>query len=777
MIKKTETYDIVVVGGGLAGVSAALAGARLGRKTALVHERPVLGGNSSSEIRVTPHGAAAFHHYARETGLIHELQEEERYRNHLEISENGWTNSVWDMVLYDTCISEEFLSLFLNTSVFGIELSDRKTIGSIRARILGAETELELKAGVFIDATGDGYIADSAGCESMRGSESREIFGEIHAPDTGHQDDEMGSSLHFHTVDTGHPVEFKAPDWAVSYDDPSFFKDSGRKIKDLRGGFWWIEIARPWNTITDTETIRYELTRHLLGIWDWIKNKDPETKEKCRNLALDWIGQVPGKRESRRIIGRYLMTENDIQNKTPFKDEIAFGGWFLDLHTPGGLLAEIAEERSKESYSPYGQKSADSYVGPYSIPFGVMCPRGIDNLLLAGRALSLTHTAFGTVRVMNTLAIAGQAAGTAAVRSLDTERNIPNLDTNDIHAIQQRLLRDDSFLLGQPGSDSCNLAESARISASSQFSLSGADPDDTWADGGISYWKDQINPDITERLDTVHAQLIPLSDEVHSISLFLSNDSETDVSLPVTLRKSRHIWDYNLRSEDILAAVTLLIHPGKAWYSWDINLPSEGLRFIRLEAGPSDRILWHLAGPVVPSCVSYFKITENRLRTFGQGATLSFRIEPPQNPYPPEQITSGWTRPYKESGCWRSSDIHKTEEEWICLDWDRPVLIGEVQITFPGQILREYHAYPPGYRNPQVPRDYVIEGCTDSSGTGKWTGLARVRNNYRRFIRHEIRSNQPFYSIRLRVTSTNGDNTVTVYEMRCYEKGSGPWCD
>jgi len=776
VIQKTEAYDIIVAGGGLAGVCAALASARLGKKTALVHERPVLGGNSSSEIRVAPHGAAAFHHYGRETGIISELLEEERKRNHQEIFENGWANSVWDMVLYDACISEESLDLYLNTPVYDVEMTDSQTIGAIRARILGAETELEFKAAIFIDATGDGLVADKAGCKAMRGSESRSVHGELHAPEKGRRDDEMGSSLHFRIVDTGSPVDFTAPDWAVKHEDPSYFRDSGRKLKDLRGGFWWIEIARPWDTISDNETIRHELTRHLLGIWDWMKNKDPETRDSCRNLALDWIGQVPGKRESRRIIGRYLLTENDIQKKQSFVDEMAYGGWFLDLHTPGGLLAEHSEERSREAYSPYGTKAADSYVGPYVIPYGVMCPSGVGNLLMAGRSMSLTHAAFGSVRVMGTLALMGQAAGTAAARALDVGILPSEVSGEDITAIQQRLLRDGVFLLGRPGKDPSDLSGAAAVSAGSQAVLAGSGPDDARIDGGMGLWKDQLDPGVSDRLDTVHAQIIPVSGAVDKISIFLANDSDTSVSLSLVLRISNDIWDYRLDSGEISAETQLEVLPGSLWYSWNVQLPDEGRRLLRLEAGPSAYVRWPAAGTFLPGCVSFFGITEDRLRSFGQGVTLSFSIDPFQKVYSPEQILNGWTRPYKDTNLWRSSGVSKGEEAWIRLDWSKPVKPGLVQITFPGQILREYHAYPPGFRDPQIAKDYVLEGLFPDQEDNCWIELANIQNNYKRIRRHEIELTESISSLRLRISATNGDPSASVYEIRCYPRGGGIWC-
>ena len=204
MIQTTENYDVVVIGGGMAGFCAAVAAARHGARTCLVQDRPVFGGNSSSEIRVTLHGAAAFHTYARETGIISELLMEERARNHEEITENGWTNSVWDMTMYDMARKTSNLTFHLNTSVYAVGMSDRCSIPSVFARIANAETEIRISARTFIDCTGDGIVADMAGCEWRMGTEGKDEFDEPHAPELA-SGDTMGSSIHFKAKDMGRP--------------------------------------------------------------------------------------------------------------------------------------------------------------------------------------------------------------------------------------------------------------------------------------------------------------------------------------------------------------------------------------------------------------------------------------------------------------------------------------------------------------------------------------------------------------------------------------------
>ena len=221
MRREARSFDVVVCGGGLAGFCAAVAAARHGAKTCLVHDRPVLGGNSSSEVRVVPHGATVYHGYARETGILSELLIEERARNHEPIFENGWTNSVWDLVLYDLAMKTPNLSFHLNTTVQAVHKEGR-TVKAVVCAVANAETELTLGGGLFIDCTGDGIVADLAGCEWRMGTEARSEFGEPHAPLEASAD-VMGSSVHFKAKDMGRPVPFTLPDWAVAYDDASLF--------------------------------------------------------------------------------------------------------------------------------------------------------------------------------------------------------------------------------------------------------------------------------------------------------------------------------------------------------------------------------------------------------------------------------------------------------------------------------------------------------------------------------------------------------------------------
>ncbi|NQX63368.1 FAD-dependent oxidoreductase [Paenibacillus qinlingensis] len=760
--QKTEKYDVVVCGGGLAGFCAAIASARHGANTCLVQDRPVFGGNSSSEVRVTPHGAAAFHVYAKETGIISELLIEERARNHEPIFENGWTNSVWDMTMYDMAQRTENLTFYLNTSILDVRMASEGKIASVVGYVANAETEIEFVADVFVDCTGDGIVADRAGCEWRMGSEGREEFAEPHAPLLA-SGDVMGSSLLFKTKDVGSPAPFKAPDWAAKLDNPDFFYKQGRNPNDMRGGYWWIEIGMPWHTIYESEDIRHELTRYVLGIWDWIKNKDPLTKELSANHAIDWIGQVPGKRESRRIMGQYLMTEHDPLNKTVFEDEIAYGGWFLDLHTPGGLLAPTSEHASSEGYDETSSYMVKSYCGPYGIPLRSTIAKDVDNLMMAGRNISVTHAALGTVRVMATTALIGQAVGTSAAIALKRGLALAEVPAQAIQEVKQTLLRDGCFLLNTANEDELDLARKAHVTASSQASCHGAE---VRADLKASGERGPQDDFLHQR----KGQWIAISERVlNRVSVCLSNWSDAPQFVEARIIPVDHIWDYRTDASPAIAVTRLHIMPGKyQWIDWDVHLDETiGLKsgsYVRLDLLANPNIVWHCSDGIVPGQTCAYEMGEGKMRRDWNGPTRSFRVEPPQKAYSPEHVTNGVTRPYRFTNLWRS-DPREPLTQWLELNWEEQQSIKQVEITFPGSLLWEYRGYAPFYRDPQCPKDYRIEAFVG----GAWELLIEVKDNYQRHCRHTFI--QPVQTQRLRVIidATNGDPSAAIYEIRCYE--------
>ncbi|KWX60688.1 FAD-dependent oxidoreductase [Mycobacterium sp. NAZ190054] len=762
-----ETYDVVVCGGGLAGFSAAVAAARHGASTVLIQDRPVLGGNSSSEVRVTPHGAAAFHGYARETGIISEALIADRATNHAVIRENGWTNSVWDLILYDMAVRTEGLTLHLNTAVHGVDV-DGETVTAVRARVANAETELVIAGRTVIDCTGDGTVAALAGAESRTGMEASAEFNEAHAPAQAGVGT-MGSSLHFKTIDTGRPIEFHAPEWAVRYDDASFFKDGGRLIPTLESGYWWIEIGTPWDTLYDNEAIRHELTRHVLGIWDYLKNRDPYWSPRAANLALDWVGQTPGKRESRRILGEILLTEHDLDRDKAFDDEIAFGGWYIDLHTIGGLLEKVAEPVTNARLAdPESSSGSSTYVGPFGIPMRALIAKDLTNLMMAGRNVSSTHVALGSLRVMGTAALMGQAAGTAAAMA-GTVQDLRRDLASHVPAVQQALLRDGCFLPHLRNEDPEDLARRASVTASSTDLVRGVGPNSANWLGGIDHWRGYpvfpFKGELTKRI----AQWVAVGagQPLHSLKLALRNTSHEPRAVAATLHEVEDIWDYRVDPAKPLAVADLLVPPGGPhWVEWQVDLDVEDgehnpSRYLRIDLAEAADVEWVLSPAVLPGQIAAYE-DGGRYRRFGGGSTLSFQIEPPQRAYAPEQVLTGVTRPHAATNQWRSDPVVPLPQ-WLALEWTQPETITQVQLTFAGHLLREYHAYPPLYRDPQTVRDYAIEAWED----GDWREVVRVEGNVTTRVVHTFDA-VTTTRLRLMVYATNGDPAAGVYEFRCY---------
>ena len=293
--------------------------------------------------------------------------------------------AAWDLLLYDAVRREPNLTALLNTHVQAVHLADGR-LRAVTGVQMGSERVWEVEARYFVDASGDGVVGAGAGVPSRIGQEARSEYGESLAPDEPWQWT-LGSSLFFRSRDCGRPVPFTPPPWAASYPDEASLR--GRHHGAFEGGYWWIEVGDPFDTIRDNEAIRDELLRHVLGVWDHLKNHC-EHREKAANHDLEWIGMLPAKRESRRFLGARVLTQNDLQARRLFEDRVAYGGWIIDDHTRGGILASDRDPSfDGTGYAPF-------YVAPYSIPLGSLYAREVPNLFLAGRVMSASRLAFNS---------------------------------------------------------------------------------------------------------------------------------------------------------------------------------------------------------------------------------------------------------------------------------------------------------------------------------------------------------------------------------------------
>lgn len=424
----------------------------------LVQDRPVLGGNASSEIRMHIVGADAFggselETEAREGGILEEIRLSQAAQNPQR------SNSLLDLTLYDLVRREPNLTLLLNTSLTGVTMRDG-SIASARAERPSTEESFTIEAALFVDCTGDGRLGAEAGAAFRHGREDRATHGEANAIESA-DNQTLGSSLLYQARRHDRPMPYTPPAWARKFTD----EDLRLRIEDpdqsdgLEYGFWWAEWGGELDTIKDNEVIRDELLAILFGVWDYIKNSGRFPG--AANWALDWFGWVPGKRESRRFFGLHLLTEHDVLEARAFADAIAYGGWPIDLHPPGGVDA-TDEMPCHHIHVPY----------LYGIPLRSCIARDIPNLLFAGRNLSATHVAFASTRVMGTCFAVGQGVGTASARAVQAGLTAHELveDIAAMTAVQQSLLRQDCFLPGVTADDPLDLARSARATASSEQS-------------------------------------------------------------------------------------------------------------------------------------------------------------------------------------------------------------------------------------------------------------------------------------------------------------------
>ncbi len=417
--------DFCVVGGGMAGICAAVSAARHGARVALMHERPMLGGNASSECRVHVQGAGQT--YLRETGILEELRLDNLACNPQQ------SYSLWDLVLYEKVKAEANITLLLNCSCLDASM-DNNRIRSVTGWQLTTQTYHTVKAKIFADCSGDGILAPLTNAEYRVGREARNEYNESIAPETADKRT-MGMTCLFMSREHSTPQPFTPPQWARTFESAAEipYGDPTRRWWEM--GYWWVELGGEYDSIHDTEMLRDELLKITLGVWDFIKNRSPE-REKTANWALDWLQFLPGKRESRRYLGDHVLNQNDIESEGRFDDLVAYGGWSMDDHHPAGFEAvKIGAPATIFHPAP----------SPYGITYRCLYSRNIDNLMFAGRCHSATHAAMSSTRVMGTGCSMGQAVGTAAGMAV-SRGLMPRDICGHIAELQQTLIRDDCYL-------------------------------------------------------------------------------------------------------------------------------------------------------------------------------------------------------------------------------------------------------------------------------------------------------------------------------------------
>ncbi|NCU25949.1 FAD-dependent oxidoreductase [Candidatus Nomurabacteria bacterium] len=764
-------WDVIVTGAGIAGCCAALASARTGAKTLLVDERPKPGGNALLGVPVN--GAAVANPNARETGIVEELaRERAHYDNQGKNEYLGIDNS---LALEKLINNQAGLDYYPNKVVAGVEKSSSNMITGIRVRDTLTDEQYIYGADIVIDCTGDGWTSFFAGAEMRSGREAAGEFDESLAPEKADKNQMsgilFGTAFVFKATDTGKPVIYSPPEWAYKFNSD---EDYGRPVssvkpEDFTQGTWWHEHHGDINEFSEDEKARDDLIRIVLGYWDYIKNVW-WGKERAENYRLDIVPIKLAKRESNRIMGDHILKQQDIEEARIFEDAVSYGGWFIDIHNPKGIFGKDTGPFYKCRQAPL-----------YTIPFRCLYSKNIDNLLFAGRNISVTHVALGSVRVQGTLGALGQAAGTAAAMCCQKGIMPRKLGKEHITELRQKLLKDDMYIPGAVNEDTNDLAKKAAVSASSINTFR-------------SYGVKDIRINGFEKLDSTKMIMIErgLYDFIDSFFIYFSSPVERgrfDIDLKVKVSDTDDFEDASylktIRKSIIFAEEYMRPDGSNPYKSKVYGLPKiVGFDF---QEHIESKYIWLEIPPVADLWVGTAEIPEGfDFRSYSIGAAgeyknqnyriYGFYTKPPvlaknkqlySSVYAPENVINGIERSTETSTNMWACDPALALPQWIELKFDRPESINTVHVKFDtdlnlcGETIRDRYPF-------NCVSDYVIEYTSDI-GVSEWTMLVDVKENYHRMRTHKF-DTVNVKKIRLKILKTHGDKSARVFEIRCYNE-------
>jgi hypothetical protein len=655
--------------------------------------------------------------FAEETGIWGGLKMKNLYAN------PDFNPYIWDDVLLDACVSEPKLTLLLNAHARYAEM-DGGRIKFLKVTQLTTEAEIDIYGDVFIDCTGDGSIAASAGVPFIIGGE------ESNGSSSSFPVKTQGNSILYSTRDTGKPTRFVVPSYAHSIDHiESLLNRGGRIISEKSNGcdLWWFEYGGENDTIADSEDIALELKRLLMGVWGYIKNSG---KFEAENLALDWIGSLPGKRESRRMKAEKTLAEEDLLSARTHPDAVFYGGWYMDFHPPEGIYSE------KET-------CIQIPVNVYQVPFGCLYNKKVDNLLFAGRIIGVSPSAFASTRIMNTCALSGQAAGTAA--SLASLHNLPisEIASTYIRDLQTFLIRDDVLIPYLDLKDPADLAKAARVAAS-----------------GCSDGK--CGPPVG---------LAPI--EKDTFAVLPGNPVAAPVELLVTASQDGVLsgtWhDSPLPSRRLL---------GKPIQGFEVPVKKGSARWISLPA-PAAQGFLSMSFDSAPGISIHL---EERQRTgflFGSANSSEYFypcIETNIPIYTPSSVIDSIGRPWAGPGAWVADTL---DSPWIELSWDAHITAQEARIYFNPDFSLElatslFSSWEPSHiytarkgMPPQLVKNYSVYVKTDDG----WELAESQEENWRRMAIIRL-PEKPFSSLKISIKETYGA-PAEIFKVSVYPRANG----
>lgn len=740
----TNNYDFVVCGAGLAGMIAAVSAARHGLKTALLNDRSVPGGNASSEIGVVIQGSS--HHglnysvYAKETGLVDELRSKLDYV----VARCGYdVAAACDAVFLDFLYAEPNLALYLNTVVTDVRTQEEK-IAAVYAYQMRRDERLEFLAPLYADCTGDAVVAYKAGADISMGAEAKDEFNEKSA-DPLPQTWTMGDTLYFEIEDVGQPVPFVRPAFAYDVSKMDFMKDIDNPAKMrmlyVGGRFWTLEYGGQVNTIRDNEHIHLELRKLVFGLWDYIKNSGrfPEAE----NFKIKRVYSIAGSRESRRVLGDYILTETDLDQGTHFSDSVLTGGWPMDLHAPKGIYDDLPAS----AFIPV--------TAVYDIPFRCLYSRNISNLFLAGRDISTTHIALSSTRVMGTCGAMGQAVGTAAWLCQKNGVLPKALGETAITELQNELLLDDQFLIGREEYGEHALEEQFDVAADSTAGYENVSSQELTRE--LDSCLMLALPLRTERLDSLDIKIQNHSDCSQSLCIQILHGTKKEAYLPekrVAEKKYSisagfdgwlHLQIDAPRGEDGKIYLAFLPNPNLSVYGSGQMLP--GAVTSRLYRARDEQGYDHNTCPLLPE--TGFAGQDNLRKIFN----LEFRsVQPKQNIFSAENLLNGYTRPYGHMNLWLSDAAGS-----IVLTTPKPQPVRRMELFFDNELEDDRRNVVPS----ALVRDYNVWYTTTER-----TGKIEIRDNYLR--RNIVPIDESVTQIRIELLSTNGNARFALYGIKLF---------
>ena len=738
-------YDVVVCGGGPGGVPAAIAAARHGAKTLLISGRPVLGGNGSSETCVGFNGANSRQANAREGGISEEMMRR-KYKycapNHTAIME-------------ELCDAEENLTIIYNYFVNGATTKN-DTIADVTALNILTNEQITVTAKQFIDCTGDGCLGYHAGAKYRLGREAKWQYNEEFAPEVSDTMTMSGCNMigdRYKTVlpnktdtlflKTDHEVPFVAPDWVPVFPKG---KEYGRNLEGIIGFHWWLEAPNTLDDIYDAELARDELFRILLGHFNYLKNLWDE-KEKAKNYVFNCMPYYDAKRESRRLIGDYVLTQNDCMEGRDFEDTVAHAGWPIDLHNPKGIYSGTE-----------GPFFSNTHIPLTKIPFRCLYSVNIHNLLFAGRCASVSHIALGTARIQNTIVCEGQAVGTAAALCVQNNITPRTLYQTKLDEFRQLLLKDDQYIPGLASTDEEDIARKATVTASSvkngeeYYFHTGKELEGFELDKQRATF---FNRDVADTIDSVWTKLTNKTDE------------EKRVLFHVRLQADP---DGYVTEEDVCTPVVVLPPHSTDWYEVKINVTTK-LRYLWMWTDKNPGVWWHIFRGAPLDCTRSERENENEEFENMRWSTHAVLLKKPDIRVADcraENIINGYSRIHDHANYEWVSDPDQGLPQWIELKLEHQQPINTIHVTLDTdmtnpsspQLREEFNMFPE-----QLVKAYTVE-VHDGS---KWITVGEVKDNWFRRINHKFETINAT-AVRINVTDSGDGISARIFEIRIYNE-------